>query len=181
MGRSFRDSDRRRGFWPTSTRPTITRGYNSKRALAPPVFPMILPVHARIRSGIRQVLEAAFGLAPAEQPAIVIEMPPNRSMGDLGVPVAFELARRLKRAPRQIASELADRLGPLDGVSRVVPAPNGYLNFFLDRGGFLRGRLGGQTGVRPGSDQGQTGVRPGSDRGQSTGPGEAGSSAEKVI
>src|SRR5262245_49827615 len=131
---------------------------------------MILPVHARIRSGIRQVLEAAFGLAPAEQPAIVIEMPPNRSMGDLGVPVAFELARRLKRAPRQIASELADRLGPLDGVSRVVPAANGYLNFFLDRGGFLRGRLGGQTGVRPGSD-----------RGQSTGPGEAGSSAEKVI
>jgi hypothetical protein len=29
-----------------------------------------------------------------------------------------------------------------------------------------RGRQGGQTGVRPGSDQGQTGVRPGSDQGQ---------------
>jgi arginyl-tRNA synthetase len=138
---------------------------------------MILPVHARIRSGIRQALEAAFGLAPADQPAIVIEMPPNRALGDLGVPVAFELARRLKRAPRQIASDLAERLGPLDGVSRVVPAPNGYLNFFLDRGAFLRARLG----VRPGSDQGQTRVRPGSDQGQSTGPGETGSSAEKVI
>jgi len=131
---------------------------------------MILPVHARIRSRIRQALDETFGLGAADQPAIVIETPPNRALGDLGVPVAFELARRLKRAPRQIASELAERLGPIDGVTRVTAAPNGYLNFFLDRAAFLRARL-------PGSDQGQTGVKPGSDRGQTT----VDSSAEKVI
>ncbi len=103
---------------------------------------MILPVHDRIRSRIREALHQAFGLAPADQPAIVIEMPPNRTLGDLGVPVAFELARRLKKAPRQIASELAERLGTIDGIARVAPAPNGYLNFFLDRAGFLQARLG---------------------------------------
>ncbi|MGE5836422.1 MAG: arginine--tRNA ligase [Acidobacteriota bacterium] len=134
---------------------------------------MILPVHARIRSRIRQALGETFGLGASDQPAIVIEMPPSRALGDLGVPVAFELARRLKRAPRQIASELAERLGPIDGVSRVTAAPNGYLNFFLDRAAFLRARLAG-------SDRGQTGVKPGSDQGQTTGQ-RADSSAEKVI
>jgi arginyl-tRNA synthetase len=104
---------------------------------------MILPVHDRIRSRIREALEAAFGLVTADQPAIVIDTPPNRVLGDLGVPVAFELARRLKKAPRQIAKELADRLTGIEGVARVDPAPNGYLNFFLDRAAFLRGELAG--------------------------------------
>jgi arginyl-tRNA synthetase len=104
---------------------------------------MILPVHDRIRSRIREALHDAFGLAPADQPAIVIETPPNRALGDLAVPVAFELARRLKRAPRQIAGDLAGRLEALDGVSRVQAAPNGYLNFFLDRAGFLQAQLAG--------------------------------------
>jgi arginyl-tRNA synthetase len=104
---------------------------------------MILPVHDRVRSRIREALRDAFGLAPADQPVIVIETPPNRALGDLAVPVAFELARRLKRAPRQIASDLAGRLGPVDGVSRVQAAPNGYLNFFLDRAAFLQAQLAG--------------------------------------
>jgi arginyl-tRNA synthetase len=94
---------------------------------------MILPVHTRIRSVLASRLETAFGLAPADQPAIVIETPPNRALGDLAVPVAFELARRLRKAPRVIAQELAVALGPIDGIARVDAAPNGYLNFFLDR------------------------------------------------
>jgi arginyl-tRNA synthetase len=110
---------------------------------------MILPVHDRIRSRIREALREAFGLAEADLPAIVIEMPPNRALGDLAVPVAFELARRLKRAPRQIASDLAGKLGPIEGVGRVQPAPNGYLNFYLDRAGFLRSRLATDEWSRP--------------------------------
>ena len=60
-------------------------------------------------------------------------MPPRRALGDLAVPVAFELARRLRKAPRAIAQEIAGALGAIDGVARVEAAPNGYLNFFLDR------------------------------------------------
>jgi arginyl-tRNA synthetase len=114
---------------------------------------MILPVHDRIRSRIREALQDAFTLAPADQPAIVLEMPPNRTLGDLAVPVAFELARRLKKAPRQIASDLAGRLGDIDGVSRVQAAPNGYLNFFLDRAAFLQAQLAraAQDPSRPGA------------------------------
>ncbi len=102
---------------------------------------MILPVHAAIRSRLQDVLAATCDLPGPDQPAIVIETPPNRSFGDLAVPVAFELARRLRKAPRAIAQELAAALGPLPGVTRVQAAPNGYLNFYLDRPRFLRERL----------------------------------------
>ena len=39
--------------------------------------------------------------------AMAVEAPPRRAMGDLAVPLAFELARRLRKAPRAIAQELA--------------------------------------------------------------------------
>ena len=105
---------------------------------------MILPVHAAIRSRLQHILETTHGLAPADQPSIVIETPPNRTLGDLAVPVAFELARRLRKAPRAIAQELAAALGTFDGVDgidRVQAAPNGYLNFYLRRAAFLIDRL----------------------------------------
>jgi arginyl-tRNA synthetase len=102
---------------------------------------MILPVHAAIRERLNRALEDAFQIPAAERPAIVIETPPRRAFGDLAVPVAFELARRLKQAPRAIAQTLASTLGAMDGVARVQAAPNGYLNFYLDRAGFLTSRL----------------------------------------
>src|SRR5688572_19801219 len=76
-----------------------------------------------------------YGLPPGD-PAIAemaLETPPRRALGDIAVPVAFALARRLRKAPRAIAQELAGALGALEGVVRVEAAPNGYLNFFLDR------------------------------------------------
>ena len=102
---------------------------------------MILPVHALLRHRIQQALTQTFGLDLANQPATVIETPPRRSLGDLAVPVAFELARRLRKAPRAIAQELVTALGSVPGVVRVEAAPNGYLNFYLDRRAFLLDRL----------------------------------------
>jgi arginyl-tRNA synthetase len=71
------------------------------------------------------------------QPIIVIQYPPNRTLGDLAVTVAFELARTLRQAPRVIAQDIIGALGVIEGVSRVEATPNGYLNFFLDRPAFL--------------------------------------------
>jgi arginyl-tRNA synthetase len=99
---------------------------------------MILPVHALIRARIEEGLTRAFGLAPADQPAIVLETPPRRAFGDVAVPVAFELARRLKKAPRVLAQELQAAVGAIEGVTRIDAAPNGYLNLFLDRAAYLR-------------------------------------------
>ena len=102
---------------------------------------MILPVHQAVRARFVQALETLYGLAPDAQPPIVIEYAPTRALGDLAVPVAFELARRLRKAPRAIAQELAGTLAPLPGVARIEAAPNGYLNCFLDRRAFLQERL----------------------------------------
>ena len=103
---------------------------------------MILPVHALIRARIQDGLTRAFGLAPADQPAVVLETPPRRAFGDVAVPVAFELARRLKKAPRVLAQELQAAVGAIEGVTRIDAAPNGYLNLFLDRASYLRSWLG---------------------------------------
>ena len=116
---------------------------------------MILPIHAAIRSRLHDTLTATFGLAPTELPTISLELPPKRRLGDVAVPVAFELAKRLKKAPRAIAQELGAALGAIDGVSRIEAAPNGYLNFFLDRGAFLRDRLAGTVPPLPAADAGK--------------------------
>ena len=93
---------------------------------------MILPVHASVRSALSAALHTHFDLPPADQPAIVIDTPPTRALGDLALPIAFELARRLRKAPRVIADELATVLDQVPGVARVQ-AVNGYLNCFLQR------------------------------------------------
>ena len=102
---------------------------------------MILGMHAAVRSRVRDLLVELYGLGPDRLPDVAIQYPPDRAMGDLGVTVAFELARVLRKAPRAIAAEIVAALGPLDGVERVEPAPNGYVNIFLDRARFARGAL----------------------------------------
>ncbi len=102
---------------------------------------MILPLHDVLRTHVARVLHERYAIAVAEQPSLVLETPPRRDLGDLGTPVAFELARRLRKAPRAIAQEVAEALGTVPGVARIVAAPNGYLNFFLDRAPFLIERL----------------------------------------
>ena len=106
---------------------------------------MILPVHDRLRAHLLHRLAELYSLAPDDAPTLVLEYPPNRDLGDLGTPVAFELARRLRKAPRAIAQQIAETFGTLDGVTRVVAAPNGYLNVFLERPRFLLDRLGADT------------------------------------
>src|SRR5258708_7607706 len=68
--------------------------------------------------------------------SVTLEKPPKLEMGEAASPVCFELAKKLKRAPRQIAQEIAVRLPKMEGVSRVEVAGAGYLNVFFDRGAF---------------------------------------------
>ncbi|MCC7243464.1 MAG: arginine--tRNA ligase [Acidobacteria bacterium] len=103
---------------------------------------MILPLQETLKDRVRAVLAEAHGLSDDAGVTIAIEMPPNRTLGDLGTPVAFDLARRLRQAPLAIARDLASRLGAIPGIARVDAAPNGYLNVFLDRPAFLLARLG---------------------------------------
>jgi arginyl-tRNA synthetase len=119
---------------------------------------MILPVHERLRDHLKATLARVYDVPTDALGSISIEYPPNRQLGDLATPVAFELARRLRKAPRLIAQELAAALRPIEGISRVEAAPNGYLNIYLDRAAFFERimPLGSDprtgTGVRPRSE-----------------------------
>ncbi|MBI4886963.1 MAG: arginine--tRNA ligase [Acidobacteria bacterium] len=110
---------------------------------------MILPLHDRLRAHLGRLLAQLYSLDAQTTPAVPLEYPPTRELGDLGTPVAFELARRLRKAPRAIAQAIAGAFGALEGVARVAAAPNGYLNFFLERRGFLLDRLLPDTSRRP--------------------------------
>jgi len=100
---------------------------------------MILSVQRRVHDAIAEAIRQRFGMP--DVPPFAVEVPPTRAMGDLAVPVAFQLARTLRKAPRAIAQELAQAVGRTPGVARVEAAPNGYLNLYLDRLTFLVPRL----------------------------------------
>ncbi len=99
---------------------------------------------------------------------IALERPPNIEMGEAASPVCFELAKRLKRAPRQIAQEIAVNLGKIEGIQRVEVAGGGYLNAYYDRGAFwASARQEPKQGAaqhKPEEIQGAGGVVPGNPR-----------------
>lgn len=70
---------------------------------------------------------------PEEAILPLLEIPPNPQLGDLAFPV-FTLAKEWRKAPQQIAKELADQLS--EGPVRAVPV-GGYVNFFFDRSYFV--------------------------------------------
>jgi arginyl-tRNA synthetase len=86
----------------------------------------------RLRDALAGHIREKYGV----ELAIVLERPPKIEMGEAASPVCFELAKRLKKAPRQIAQEIANSLGKVEGVARLEVAGGGYLNAYFDRGAF---------------------------------------------
>ena len=101
---------------------------------------MILSIHRRVHDAIEEAVRRHFGVA--DVPPFAVETPPTRALGDLAVTVAFQLARTLRKPPRAIALELANAVGPIEGVVRIAPTPTGYLNLYLERPSFLVARAG---------------------------------------
>jgi arginyl-tRNA synthetase len=93
-------------------------------------------IRKEIGLAIRNILIERHSAAPDR---IAVEYPPAPGMGDLASPIAFEMARRLRRSPRAIAQELSSAFPALPGVTRVEVGGAGYLNIFLDRGAAARG------------------------------------------
>ncbi|NYF80836.1 arginine--tRNA ligase [Granulicella arctica] len=86
---------------------------------------------------IQAILLAKYDVTLAQ---LAVEQPPTIALGELALPVAFELAKRLRKAPRVIAAELAEELKAAlpEGVASVEVAGAGYLNIRLDRAAAVR-------------------------------------------
>jgi arginyl-tRNA synthetase len=72
---------------------------------------------------------------------VVLQPPPKLSMGDLATPMPLELAKALKRKPREIAETIANGLSLPQQVARVTIEGAGYLNFHFDRGAFTASHI----------------------------------------
>jgi arginyl-tRNA synthetase len=93
-----------------------------------------LKLTKRFRDALGAHIREQYGL----DIGIVTERPPKIEMGEAASPVSFELAKRLKRAPRQIAQEIAASLPSIPGITKIEVAGAGYLNAYFDRANFLR-------------------------------------------
>ncbi|MGZ5494948.1 MAG: arginine--tRNA ligase domain-containing protein, partial [Thermoanaerobaculia bacterium] len=72
---------------------------------------------------------------------VILQAPPNLKMGDLATPLGLELAKVLKRKPREIAEALAKDLKLPLFVQSVSVEGAGYLNFRFDRGAFAAAHI----------------------------------------
>ena len=72
---------------------------------------------------------------------VVLQPPPRLPMGDLATPIALELAKALKRKPREIAETIATGLQLPQHVARATIEGAGYLNFHFDRGAFTASHI----------------------------------------
>lgn len=61
----------------------------------------------------------------------LIEVPPNKEMGDYAFP-CFKLAKVFRKAPNMIAADLAESIEAKDEISKVMPL-GGYVNFFVNK------------------------------------------------
>jgi arginyl-tRNA synthetase len=94
---------------------------------------MLLDLQARLARSISETIRHRFDVEP---PAVAFQYPPRAELGDLAITSPFDLAKTLRRKPREIASELVEPLQTLPGVRAVEVAGGGYVNLFLDRGAF---------------------------------------------
>jgi arginyl-tRNA synthetase len=77
-------------------------------------------------------LEAALsGLAGAQ---VSLERPAKAEHGDYATNAALQLAPAQRRAPRELAQELAERAATLPEVERAEVAGPGFVNLWLDNG-----------------------------------------------
>ena len=93
---------------------------------------MYLELTKRLRTALARHIREKYHV---ELP-IVLERPPKTEMGEAASPVCFELAKRLRKPPRQIAQEIQNGLGAVPGIARLEVAGAGYLNAYFDRGAF---------------------------------------------
>ena len=84
----------------------------------------------RLVEHLREFLRLSYALETAN---IVVEQPPKIEFGEYALPIAFELARRLRQAPRKIAEEIVAGVGAIPGFEKFEVAGGGYINVRVNR------------------------------------------------
>ena len=102
---------------------------------------MYLELQQSLSARLKSVLQAKYGLI---LDSIPVEVPPELKFGELATPIALQLARTLRKAPRAIAQEIVAELGSLPGFASFEIAGAGYINAHLDRASSAQGTARGE-------------------------------------
>jgi len=84
----------------------------------------------RLIQHVREFLRQKYQV---ELENIVVEQPPKIELGEFALPLSFELAKRLRKAPRAIATEIVAEIPVPDGFLPFEVAGAGYINARIDR------------------------------------------------
>ena len=91
---------------------------------------MYLELQQRLGAAIGAILKDKYSL---EIENIPLETPPDLRFGEVATPVALQLARTLRKAPKLIAQEIVAALGSVEGFAGFEVAGAGYINARIDR------------------------------------------------
>jgi arginyl-tRNA synthetase len=103
---------------------------------------MYLEQQRKLATHVRVFLREKYNL---DLTNIVIEQPPNVAMGEFALPMSFELAKRLRKAPRKIAEEITAEMPMPEGFEKFEVAGAGYINARLKRDAAARALVAGTT------------------------------------
>ena len=87
---------------------------------------------------LRELLRTQYSI---ETENIVVDQPPKVELGEYALPIAFELAKKMRKPPRKCAEELVAGLGKVSGFESLEIAGAGYINARLNRPGYLQALL----------------------------------------
>ncbi|MBN2320007.1 MAG: arginine--tRNA ligase [Acidobacteria bacterium] len=96
---------------------------------------MLLSLTRRLEKSLLKRISERYGV---HYDSLNFALPPKIELGELALPVAFDLARKVKRSPVEIARELAADAAGIPGIGKVDVAGKGFLNFHIDRSVFTR-------------------------------------------
>ena len=97
---------------------------------------MPAPAAPDLRTHLSSLFEEAIRKVAPELPAppgIVLETPRQSAHGDYACTVALQLAKLLRRAPREIAAQLVAALPASQYLEKAEIAGAGFINLFLKR------------------------------------------------
>ncbi|MGD8536198.1 MAG: arginine--tRNA ligase [Candidatus Aminicenantes bacterium] len=98
----------------------------------------MIKLKASLKEKIQKKLKNKYPLKASE---LEIGYSPQQKFGDLALAFPFQLAKKLKRQPRELALEIIPLLSPLEGVEKAEAAGAGYINLFLDKKNFFSRQL----------------------------------------
>jgi arginyl-tRNA synthetase len=93
---------------------------------------------------VQQAFQSHIAVRYGVEAQVVVEQPKQAEFGELALPVAFQLAKQLRQAPRKIAQELVAEIGPIEGIAGLEVAGGGYINVRFGRAAYGAGLLEGR-------------------------------------